>query len=195
MFSGGIALFSLGLHLYYYRPDGPSLLPPVFVLVIQTITFLLVGYYISVLVRQLRQQNESLAQANARLADHAATLEELTISRERNRMARELHDTLAHTLSALSVQLETAQSLPGRGSERDGGHSGDLAGGHSLRPARDAPGAQVAARQPAGGYGVGAGAADAGRGNRGTRQPGAAASWCRPTCPLCPTRSSSVSTG
>jgi signal transduction histidine kinase len=109
-FSGGIALFSLGLHFYYYRPDGPSLLPPVFVLIIQTITFLLVGYFISVLVRQLKLQNESLAQANARLVDHAATLEELTISRERNRMARELHDTLAHTLSALSVQLETARA-------------------------------------------------------------------------------------
>ncbi len=109
-FSAGIALFSLGLHLYCYRPDGPSLLPPIVVLIIQTITFLLVGYYISVLVRQLKQRNESLAQANVRLADHAATLEELTISRERNRMARELHDTLAHTLSALSVQLETAQA-------------------------------------------------------------------------------------
>jgi len=34
----------------------------------------------------------------------------LTISRERNRMARELHDTLAHTLSALSVQLETTRA-------------------------------------------------------------------------------------
>jgi signal transduction histidine kinase len=110
LFSGGIALFSLALHLYYYRPDGPSLLPPVFVLIIQTITFLLVGYFISVLVQQLRQQNESLKQANAQLVDHAATLEELTISRERNRMARELHDTLAHTLSALSVQLETARA-------------------------------------------------------------------------------------
>jgi len=110
LFSGGIALFSLGLHLYFFRPGGPSLLPPVFVLVIQTITFLLVGYFIDVLVQQLRRQNESLKQANAQLTDYAATLEELTISRERNRMARELHDTLAHTLSALSVQLETARA-------------------------------------------------------------------------------------
>ncbi|MDY7079809.1 MAG: sensor histidine kinase [Chloroflexota bacterium] len=110
LFSGGIALFSLGLHLYFYRPEGPSLLPPMTVLLIQTITFLLVGYFISVLVQQLRRQNESLEQANAQLADYAATLEELTISRERNRMARELHDTLAHTLSALSVQLETVKA-------------------------------------------------------------------------------------
>lgn len=110
LFGVGIALFSLGLHLYFYRLGGASLLPPLIVLLIQTITFLLVGYLFSALVQQLQQQNESLAQANAQLTDYAATLEELTISRERNRMARELHDTLAHTLSALSVQLETAKA-------------------------------------------------------------------------------------
>ena len=110
LFSGGIALFTLGLYLVLYRPGAPTLLPPVFVLVIQTITFLVVGYFISVLVQQLRRQNESLERANAQLTDYAVTLEELTISRERNRMARELHDTLAHTLSALSVQLETVKA-------------------------------------------------------------------------------------
>src|SRR5439155_20678930 len=41
---------------------------------------------------------------------HAGTLESLAVSRERNRMARELHDTLAHTLSGLSVQLETVEA-------------------------------------------------------------------------------------
>lgn len=113
LFSVGIALFSLGLNLYFYRPGdpmSPPLLPPMIVLLIQTVTFLVVGYFINVLVQQLRRQNEVLEQANAQLLDHAATLEELTISRERNRMARELHDTLAHTLSALTVQLETARA-------------------------------------------------------------------------------------
>jgi signal transduction histidine kinase len=110
LFSGGIALFTLGLHLHFFRPGGPSLLPPVTVLVIQTISFLVVGYFISTLVTRLKQQQDSLAQANAQLTDYAATLEELTISRERNRMARELHDTLAHTLSALAVQLETVKA-------------------------------------------------------------------------------------
>jgi signal transduction histidine kinase len=110
LFSGGIALFTLGLHLFFFRPGGASLLPPVTVVVIQTISFLVVGYFISTLMRRLKQQRDSLAQANAQLTDYAATLEELTISRERNRMARELHDTLAHTLSALSVQLETVKA-------------------------------------------------------------------------------------
>jgi signal transduction histidine kinase len=110
LFSGGIALFALGLHLFFFRPGGPSLLPPVTVLVIQTISFLVVGYFISTLMNRLKMQQTSLEQANAQLVHYATTLEHLTISRERNRMARELHDTLAHTLSGLSVQLETVKA-------------------------------------------------------------------------------------
>ena len=49
--------------------------------------------------------------ARRALADHAATLEELATSRERNRLARELHDTLAHSLSAVAVQLEAVKAL------------------------------------------------------------------------------------
>ena len=45
------------------------------------------------------------------LRQYADTVEELTISRERNRMARELHDTLAHSLSAVTVQLEAIRTL------------------------------------------------------------------------------------
>ncbi len=110
MFSGGVALLTMGLHLYFFRPGGPSLLPPATVVIIQTISFLVVGYFICMLMKQLKQQQDSLAQTNIQLTDYATTLEDLTISRERNRMARELHDTLAHTLSALSVQLETVKA-------------------------------------------------------------------------------------
>ena len=49
--------------------------------------------------------------ARASLADHAATREALATSRERNRLARELHDTLAHSLSATAVQLEAVKAL------------------------------------------------------------------------------------
>jgi signal transduction histidine kinase len=86
------------------------LLPPATISLIQTVSFLVVGYFINVLVTRLQQQQTALEEANKRLVDYAGTLEELTLSRERNRLARELHDTLAHTLSALSVQLETAKA-------------------------------------------------------------------------------------
>lgn len=110
LFSVGITLLGLALHLLFYRPGEASLLPPVIVLLIQLISFLVVGYFISALMTRLQEQRAALEMAHDRLVHYAGTLEELTISRERNRMARELHDTLAHTLSALSVQLETARA-------------------------------------------------------------------------------------
>jgi signal transduction histidine kinase len=56
----------------------------------------------------------------------------LTVSRERNRVARELHDTLAHTLSGVAVQLEAVDSL--WTSDRKQAHN---LLGHALRATRD----------------------------------------------------------
>ena len=80
-------------------------------LFIRFISFLLVGYIISRIMEQLRLQRRALLEANLKLEDYVATLEQLTISRERNRLARELHDTLTHTLSGVAVQLEAVDSL------------------------------------------------------------------------------------
>ena len=52
-----------------------------------------------------------LQSAHQQLKDYAARVEELTIAQERNRMAREMHDTLGHRLTIAAVQLEGAQRL------------------------------------------------------------------------------------
>jgi len=91
---------------------------PVGWLVLQGVMMLLAGYVTATLVSVQREQRTALAEANAQqaraneqLQQYATTLEELSISRERNRLARELHDTLAHSLSALTVQLEAVSAL------------------------------------------------------------------------------------
>ena len=81
------------------------------IIVVQAIIFLLVGQMIVQLMKVQREQRQRLSEANARLAQYASTLEQLTISRERNRLARELHDVLAHTLSGVAVELEGLRSL------------------------------------------------------------------------------------
>jgi signal transduction histidine kinase len=70
---------------------------------------------ISVRDQQTRREMEQLAhqleEANARLKESAAQAEELTRSRERNRLAREIHDSLGHYLTVVNVQLEAARAL------------------------------------------------------------------------------------
>jgi NarL family two-component system sensor histidine kinase YdfH len=48
--------------------------------------------------------------ANRRLTESADRIEDLTLTNERQRMARELHDTLAQGLAGLILQLEAADS-------------------------------------------------------------------------------------
>jgi signal transduction histidine kinase len=62
--------------------------------------------------------NAKLAAANSRLQEYSAQVEELSVIRERNRIAREIHDTLGHALTLLLVQLETATQLEARGDPR-----------------------------------------------------------------------------
>jgi signal transduction histidine kinase len=80
-------------------------------IVVQTIIFFLVGQMIVKLMSVQRSQRQRLKEANERLALYASTLEQLTISRERNRLARELHDVLAHTLSGVAVELEGLRAM------------------------------------------------------------------------------------
>lgn len=74
----------------------------------------LLGYVVLQLVNALRSEHQQLAEANRQLSQRAATAEQLAESRERNRLARELHDTLAHSLTGLSVQLKALDTLMGR---------------------------------------------------------------------------------
>jgi signal transduction histidine kinase len=94
----------------YYRMVDPRLVVFLYTVLIRTVSFLVVGVFINQLVSRLRAQRESLKEANERISHYASTLENLTISRERNRMSRELHDTVVHTLSGLALQLETAKA-------------------------------------------------------------------------------------
>lgn len=58
----------------------------------------------------LSNVNEELTSANKQLELYASTVEELAIARERNRFAKDIHDTLGHTLSLLITILEGAHS-------------------------------------------------------------------------------------
>lgn len=63
------------------------------------------------LLHQLEISNAELEEAHTQLKKYADEVEELTIVRERTRLAREIHDSLGHYLSILTIQLETIGKL------------------------------------------------------------------------------------
>ena len=99
------------LSLWFASAASP-LRPLLFMLLVsRAATVAGVAWGVGWLLEQQRDQKARLAAANRQLASYAATTEQLAISQERNRLARELHDTLAHSVTAVTVQLEAIQAL------------------------------------------------------------------------------------
>lgn len=61
--------------------------------------------------RQSQALFEELQTTYRQLQEYAARVEELAVSQERNRLAREMHDSLGHRLTVAAVQLEGAERL------------------------------------------------------------------------------------
>jgi len=88
-----------------------DIMMPLYAIFIRSVTLSLVGLMITELMNTQREQRRALMRANLQLNQQALVQEQLVTSRERNRLARELHDTLAHTLSGLTVQLEAMHTI------------------------------------------------------------------------------------
>ncbi len=63
------------------------------------------------LAQRERQARQQLEAANIQLTEYAAQVEQLATMRERNRLAREVHDSLGHYLTVINVQLEVVTKL------------------------------------------------------------------------------------
>ena len=55
---------------------------------------------------RIRLLNEKLEEANQRLRAYAIEVEQMAETRERNRLAREIHDTLGHALTGIAAGLD-----------------------------------------------------------------------------------------
>ncbi len=78
-------------------------------------TFTVLFTMIAFREQEARIETERLAldlqSANQRLSEYAAQVEELATVRERNRLAREIHDNLGHYLTVVNIQIEAARTI------------------------------------------------------------------------------------
>lgn len=75
-------------------------------------------FYLTLLIRQNHQEkqriaslNAQLEEANTRLRAYAIEAESMAETRERNRLAREIHDTLGHALTGIAAGLDATALL------------------------------------------------------------------------------------
>lgn len=74
------------------------------------LSLFLISRLVTTLIAERRTQ-EKLTQAHHQLRQYSLQIEELAAVQERNRIAREIHDSLGHALTSLNVQLQTGLKL------------------------------------------------------------------------------------
>lgn len=109
-----LVLFSVITAVGVVNGGGLSELVSVLPYIAGYMFFGLFGWTMKNIDLERRRSNQLLADlqvAHEKLQRYTERVEELTITEERNRIAREMHDTLGHRLTIAAVQLDGAQRL------------------------------------------------------------------------------------
>ena len=83
-------------------------------IVAETLVFGLGVFFVLQLTNKIlaeRQIRQRLANANQQLQEYSQKIEELATVQERNRIARDIHDSLGHALTSLNIQMQSAVKL------------------------------------------------------------------------------------
>lgn len=106
-------LAMMGGHLYLLT--GWREVPAAVAAQSTAVFFVLVFTEIALREREARAESQRLGvelqAANDKLANYAVQAEELATARERTRVAREIHDSVGHVLTALNMQLEASRAM------------------------------------------------------------------------------------
>jgi NarL family two-component system sensor histidine kinase YdfH len=109
----GVSYALLGLALLYFAVGRANFGAAISGLVVNGVFLVLLMVVLNQEFAQRAKAEElaeNLESANAKLAAYSARIESLTLQNERQRMARELHDTLAQGVAGLVLQLEAVRA-------------------------------------------------------------------------------------
>lgn len=125
-FSAGIAVLTYLTYAFtlYVQQGYPDML--VFVMELFKNSLIFITYYgilfiakyqieqrnkLQLTMEDLDRKTKELTRAYEKLKHSSEELEEMTIIEERNRIAREIHDTVGHTLTTVLVEIEAGKRL------------------------------------------------------------------------------------
>lgn len=122
LFNGLIVLIYFGAMRYFASGWEPFW---------NNVPFFLAGHIILILILQIIGDEDRVHHENARLVKeleaanrtlkaYSEQVEELTITRERNRMAREIHDGVGHYLTVINMQIQAAIAVMAQNREKSG---------------------------------------------------------------------------
>lgn len=118
------ALYSIHDYMNYYNSNTQQYLLGAYNMLVSLniIVFILFCIYViqeqqgiiekvNYLYAQLSQKNTELENANEELKQYADIKEKMGETKERNRLAREIHDTLGHTLTGISAGIDACLTM------------------------------------------------------------------------------------
>lgn len=105
-----MALHTLNIAWWHGWAPVPLTLPGFGVAMLFTLAFTQIAVSAEKARGEVERLAAELGEANGKLREYAMQAEELAATRERNRVAREIHDSIGHCLTVVHVQLEAART-------------------------------------------------------------------------------------
>ena len=110
-------LYSVRSYIQYYSGTTQQFLLGTYNILISANILIFILYCVNIILSQnhaieeARQRSENLQTVNTQLKQYNQMTEKMVETRERNRMAREIHDTLGHTLTGISAGVDACIAI------------------------------------------------------------------------------------
>lgn len=117
LLSGYMPLYNIHSYIQYYPANTQQLLMAGFNIMTSLNIVLFIVYCVYVIneqrgtIEEINELYHEIQTANEQLQEYASMTERMTQTRERNRLAREIHDTLGHTLTGIAAGLDACMAL------------------------------------------------------------------------------------